>query len=293
MGDPRWTLGVGRWALGFIAASLVLSGCGSEEKSSRGLEVLPDMFHTPAHKSQTAIARDEVASNGAVTRHEASAMLAPMPGTVPRGFVPYALAASDWTAAKRLVNPLAADRAVLRLGQTRFNQTCATCHGRDGDAAHGNLAKYFSGVPSINTANVAGMSDGEVYHIVSVGRNRMPHFRSHLPPTERWAVVTYTKTLARATLAAADAKALTDSTWAAAASNPADPTAMEAVAKAKAVVAQRQQDLDAILSLGDGAHQAAEVFAPLPEPVPEGGKPRWPSEESNEASKPHAGEGHP
>jgi mono/diheme cytochrome c family protein len=254
-------------AVACLAALVALAGCG-EEKHERGLEAIPDMFHTPAHKAQTAL----VSEDG---KTEYSSMLPPVEGTVPRGFVPYSVAPTDWASAKLLRNPLSPSKAVLRQGQTWFNHTCAMCHGRDGNAAHGNVAKQFSGIPSVASANVLGMTDGELYHIMSVGRNRMPHLRAQLPPADRWAVASYVKVLARATVAAAEASDVIGDAEGAIRQHPEDQAAQAKMNEGKTILAQREADLKAILALGEGAEEAAAAFAPLPEPIPEYVPPSW------------------
>ncbi len=248
-------------ALFTMVAVVVMTSC-SDEKPDRGIEALPDMYHSPAHKPQTAL----VTPDG---KSQYSSMLMPVDGTVPRGFVPYAVDVTDMTTARKLVNPLSPSREVLQIGQTWFNHTCATCHGRDGNSTHGNVSKQFSGIPSINTVNVLNMPDGEIYHIVTVGRNRMPNLRAQLPPAERWAVVEYVHVLARAAVAAADAASVISDAEAAVQAHPDDPAAQQAMKQGKTLLEQREADLKAILALGDQAAEAAAQFKPLPEPVPE------------------------
>lgn len=245
-------------AVGSVA---VLAAC-SDEKPDRGIEALPDMFHSPAHKPQTALTTPD-------GKTQYSSMLTPVEGTVPRGFVPYSIAPADVSIARRLVNPLTPSREVLRTGQTWFNHTCAACHGRDGNSAHGNVSKQFSGIPSLNTVNVLNMPDGEIYHIATVGRNRMPNFSAQLPPAERWAVVEYVHVLARASVAAADASTIISDAEAAMHDHPDDVAAQNMMKQGKTLLAQREADLKAILALGEHAEEAAAEFKPLPEPVPE------------------------
>lgn len=246
-----------------------LVGC-SDEKPERGIEALPDMFHSPAFEAQTAL----VSADGKV---QSPAMLMPPEGTVGRGSIPYAVEANDWASAKKLVNPQAPSKMMLKLGQTWFNHTCATCHGKDGNAIHGNVAKQFSGIPSINGANILNMTDGEIYHIISVGRNRMPNFRAQLPPMERWAVVNYTRLLARATIAKNDAVAVVGDAEGVIREKPEDAAAQAAMKQGKAILDQRTADLAAITQLGGESEiaAAASEFQPLPEPVPEYVAPSW------------------
>ncbi len=245
----------------------MLAGC-SDEKPERGIEALPDMYHSPAFEAQTAL----VSQDGKV---QYPAMLTPPEGTIPRGLVPYAVEPNDWATAKKLNNPQVASKNVLKVGQTWFNHTCATCHGKDGNAVHGNVAKHFSGIPSINGTNVLTMTEGEIYHIISVGRNRMVNLRAQLPPAERWAVVSYVRLLARATMAKNEAATVIGDAEATSHDKPEDGAAQAAVRQGRILLNQRTADLAAILKLGDEAETAAAEFQPLPEPEPDYVSPSW------------------
>jgi mono/diheme cytochrome c family protein len=255
------------------AIAVALVGCGESEKSKRGLDFMPEMYHHPGYESQTVRA----VTDGKVVRH-VPMMLPAIEGTVSRDGAAYDVAANDAAGAKALVNPLAPTAAVLKRGQHLYNVTCAVCHGRDGDATNGYVAPTkerpdrFGGVPSINTANVALMSDGEIYHLITRGRVRMADLSAQLLPHDRWAVVLYTSALARATQAIGDAETrlakLEKEAQQAATSNSAyDKAELEA---ARALVAQRKRDLVLIQQGGDG-----EAFIPPKPPVPEYVKPTW------------------
>jgi mono/diheme cytochrome c family protein len=262
------------WPLAVALGALALGGCGESEKSSRGFDFMPEMYNHPGYKSQTV----REASDGKSVHH-VPMMLAPVEGTVARGGAGYSLAATDIAGAKALVNPQPATVAVLRRGQLLFNRTCAMCHGRDGDAANGYVAPTkqrpdrFGGIPSINTQNVALMSDGEIYHIVSLGRNRMPDLAAQLLPSDRWAVVLYASALARATQAMSDAEKRLAELRKATAAGGAKANDAEAKAELEAcaaTVAQKQRDLQLIQQGGEG-----DEFLPPKPLVPEYVKPSW------------------
>jgi len=182
-----------------LVTVLALVGCGSEEKSKRGVELMPDMLHTPAFKSQTSVSRtDGVDDQGRPVIAEHGMMMLPVAGTVARGVDVYPYAQTDVAAAHALQNPLLPDAHTLRLGQRRFNQTCAACHGRDGDPSKAPMSGRFAGVPGLNTPIVAAMSDGDINHLIAAGRGRMTDFKAQLPTDERWAVVHYVRLLGRA-----------------------------------------------------------------------------------------------
>ena len=259
-----------------VLAAFALAGCGESEKSSRGIDFMPEMYNHPGYKSQTV----REVTDGKTVRHVP--MMQPMiDGTVSRDGAAYDVAPLDAAGAKALVNPVAPTAAVLMRGQQLYNSTCAMCHGRDGDPANGYVvatAKHpnrFASIQAVNSANVALMSDGEIYHIISRGRNRMADLSAQLLPTDRWAVVLYTKALARATQAIGDAeaqlaKAEKDSQQAIKDNKPYDKSVLEA---ARALVAQRKGDLQLIQQGGEG-----DEFIPPKVPVPEYVKPSWKAE---------------
>ncbi len=259
------------------AAVALLASCGEgdSEKKSRGLHYMPEMYDTLALKSQVAAERSEGAS-----RHQSPAMLVPPAGTVSRGFAPYDLAPTDFAAAKLIANPLAPGAAVLKRGQRAYGIFCATCHGLDGNAANGLVAptkerpERFTGVPSLNGANIPALSDGEIYHFISVGRNRMVNLRAQLLPDDRWSVILYVRALSRATLALSDAEARLsklESEMAEGGAHASDPYAKAELETARAIAAQKKKDLELIKHAGDAAE-----FEPPAKAVPEYVTPTYP-----------------
>lgn len=252
---------------GAALAALLLAGC-SEEKDKRGLEALPDMHHTPAYKSQNVIERR--AADGV---HHAPVMAAPVAGTVPRGSSVYPFAMAEFEAAKDLLNPLAADAATLKAGQRAYRISCSVCHGLDGNAAHTSMAKSFSGIPSVNGTNIKVLSDGEIYHFITTGKNgRMPAMRAQVLPEQRWAIAHYLRALSRATLAAQEAAAVV--TAAEGELRPVDST-MPLRTKLlgfRSILEQREADLKALTTAGEG-----DEFIPPPQPVPEYVPVEWPN----------------
>ena len=263
-----------------VLSLLAIAGCGDGEKKSRGLDYMPEMYNTPAYKSQGVIVHER--RDGKLTTvRQVPAMLAPPAGTVSRDGATYTIDAADFAAAKALVNPLAPTSAVLKAGQRGFGIYCATCHGLDGNSINGFVVATkehpdrFSSVPSINTVNVARLSDGELYHIITLGRNRMPNYRAQLLPSDRWAVVHYARALARASVAVGDAEAELAKTEKTAkdAGKPLAADAQAGLEALRAAVAQRKLDLELIKRGGDG-HEFTPPVPTLPEYV----KPTWQSE---------------
>jgi mono/diheme cytochrome c family protein len=259
------------------ATLLLLSGCETEKKD-RKIEIVPDMAHSPAVKSQAAttttrLVRDE---QGELVERTVvwPAMLTPPDGTVPRGPAPYTIAAGDLVAARAQVNPLLATPLVLKQGQRDYLITCAACHGRDGDAANGYVAAFFPGVPSLNGIGVLNMPEGEIFHIATRGRARMPGFAAQLPAERRWAVVHFVRAQARASATSADLAAQLAKLDEQIRAKPEDATLPPRRAQLAAAAAQAQADLAAIKTAGEGLE-----FLPPPAPRREDVGPAWPAPE--------------
>jgi mono/diheme cytochrome c family protein len=257
-----------------VGVAFALSACGSEKKE-RGLDLLPDMFNTPAYESQAAgtIEVDARDAQGKPIRRAVHfpAMLTPPVGTVARGQSAYPFAATDWAGAKTNRNPLAMTPQALKQGQHDFLTFCAPCHGRDGNAANGYVAKTFSGIPSLNGMPVLQLSEGEIYHVLTMGKGRMWNQRAQLPPERRWAVVHFLKVQARAAVAAEDVAKLLPYLDSEIEKHPDD-----AALKARRVEILRlaelaKTDLAGLAGAGDGH----EFIPPLPA-VPEYVGPTWP-----------------
>ena len=102
-----------------------------------------------------------------------------------------------------LKNPLPMTAENLALGQTKYNQYCALCHGMDG---LGPMSKSRSSatergmIPGNNLTDervfkLASERPGEIFHVISAGAAIMGSYAGQLEPLERWAVVHYIHTL--------------------------------------------------------------------------------------------------
>ncbi|MBA2480881.1 MAG: cytochrome c [Planctomycetes bacterium] len=267
-----------------IAICAVLSSCGTGEKTERGIELMPDMYHTPAYKSMQAmeVSKEQSADQKS---HQVGAMIPPVPGTVARGGAAYEIGVDDWVSARKLLNPLSPTRDVLSEGQYAFNIYCAVCHGRDGNAEHAYIAKNFPGLKSINGPNVAAYNDGELFHIMTMGKGLMPSYRAQMLPETRWAVVHYLRVLTRATIAVSDLEKTVQDAELALRESPGDATAQATLERGRSLLDQRTRDLASLQKVGE---EAGREFKPLADPVPEYVVPVWPESDDMPASGEHA-----
>jgi hypothetical protein len=129
-------------------------------------------------------------------------MRTPVEGTVAKGFMPYPFMGVD-TPKVYLSNPLLPTKEVLKLGQRKFLTFCSPCHG---NLAEGNsrLQGQFPNGPTFHSNAVINMPDGQIYHIITNGRNVMPSYASQITRKERWAIINYIRVLQRAENASAE-----------------------------------------------------------------------------------------
>jgi len=91
--------------------------------------------------------------------------------------------------------PVPATADSLQRGQILFDTHCALCHGQDG-AGDGPLSGFFSPKPAnLTDDRVQGLSDQEIFLVITQGRGLMPSLAENLDPLERWDVVNHVRSL--------------------------------------------------------------------------------------------------
>jgi mono/diheme cytochrome c family protein len=129
-----------------------------------------------------------------------------------------AAAPTDYTLqeAKGLKNPLEANQTNLTAGANLFALNCVQCHGQKGlgadtpnpgkgdafmiiefKAANSQLPpdQQITLPKNLTGADVAGLSDGEIYYYLTNGINHMPPFGDLLTPEQRWQLVLHIRQL--------------------------------------------------------------------------------------------------
>lgn len=98
--------------------------------------------------------------------------------------------------AAALKNPEKVTEFALLAGKELFGIYCTPCHGESGKG-DGPVAKKFVPTPADISATGHGAhhSDGDLFAVVTHGKNGMPPFRADLTAKERWLVVAYLRTL--------------------------------------------------------------------------------------------------
>jgi mono/diheme cytochrome c family protein len=87
-------------------------------------------------------------------------------------------------------NPVASSDTVLSKAKGNYEENCLQCHGESGKG-NGPMASMLKEKPAdlTDAVNFSEMTDGEIYWIITKGRQPMPAFESKLTEEERWGLV--------------------------------------------------------------------------------------------------------
>jgi mono/diheme cytochrome c family protein len=93
-------------------------------------------------------------------------------------------------------NPLPVTGELLARGQDRFNIYCSPCHDKLGDG--NGITKKIGDMPAVanlHDARIVSMTDGEIFHTITFGKNTMGAYGPLVPTQDRWAIVAYVRAL--------------------------------------------------------------------------------------------------
>ncbi len=168
---------------GFVL--LVSSSC-DRTRTSTGWDYMPDMYYSEAYESYTP---NENFENGMTMR-------TPVAGTVPRGMVPFPYVKSDedrLLAGKELSNPVAVSEENVARGGELYGIFCIDCHGEKGDGQGFLYTSKRYPYPPANLVNdkVKALSDGELFHTITVGYGVMGAHGAMISQENRWKIINY------------------------------------------------------------------------------------------------------
>ncbi|MFC2171589.1 c-type cytochrome [Acidobacteriota bacterium] len=127
----------------------------------------------------------------------------PVEGTLPLGYEPYPLEGNDEAtialAGDLLSNPVLKTLENLKRGRQVYEIYCIVCHGATGLGDGGAVGpEKFPAPPSLHTDAVKQYKDGQIFHIITRGKGKMPPYDTRIRPDDRWAAVNYVHVLHRA-----------------------------------------------------------------------------------------------
>ncbi|HYG34270.1 MAG TPA: cytochrome c [Clostridia bacterium] len=94
------------------------------------------------------------------------------------------------------LNPLPINAALLKRGQQRFTINCSPCHGQLGDG-NGITKKVgaMAVVANLHDKRIVQMTDGELFYVITHGRNLMGAYGPTMTTEDRWATIAYLRAL--------------------------------------------------------------------------------------------------
>jgi hypothetical protein len=163
-----------------LISGLVLFSC-DRQRRMRGYDFIPDMVYSRSYETNSKNPNF----------HDSLTMRAPVTGAVPREFMPFRYTIdpeSRKKAGKELTNPYLPTEEVLARGKFIFTTFCIGCHG-PGGAGDGQL--FTSGLyplkpRAISAEPTAKLSDGEIFHTITLGFASMGAHGSQIKSEDRW-----------------------------------------------------------------------------------------------------------
>ena len=84
---------------------------------------------------------------------------------------------------------------LLQRGQERYNIFCSPCHGKTGEGNGIVVQRGMLQPTSFFDKRLVNESDGQIFDVMSNGKNNMPAYKSQIPVKDRWAIVAYFRAL--------------------------------------------------------------------------------------------------
>ena len=147
------------------------------------LEIFPDMDRQAKIRPQTIdnFFPDRMASR------------LPVPGTVSRGshFEDTPMNTGRVTGTTNFVetNPMPLSEQVMARGRERFQINCQPCHGPLADG-NGVTKKFgMAVVANLHDKRIVSLADGEIFSVITNGRNLMGAYGPNVPVEDRWAII--------------------------------------------------------------------------------------------------------
>jgi mono/diheme cytochrome c family protein len=187
--------------LGFLlvcALALGLAGFRGQISRKPPIEIFPDMDR------QAKIMRPQKPSSF-FSDGRSSRM--PVEGTIARGshyiINEFNTGIVPGTTNFVALNPMPINEKVMARGKQRYEINCLPCHGALGDG-NGITRKFgMAVVANLHDQRIVEMADGEIFNVITHGRNLMGAYGPNVVVEDRWAIVAYVRALQLAWLGSA------------------------------------------------------------------------------------------
>ena len=123
----------------------------------------------------------------------------PVPGTIPRGFLPLHYEATQQDAERageELQNPYSMqDTDALERGERVYRNFCLPCHGPIGRGDGPVILRGYPAPPPLISNRAIRMKDGQIFHIITYGQRNMSPHATQISPEDRWKAILHIRTL--------------------------------------------------------------------------------------------------
>ena len=200
-----------------MVAMVSFLGFRGSKSTKPPFELFPDMDRQPKVRAQAPLSffadnrgmRPPVAGTVPIGYEMPNAQ-APANVDVPAPPAPAAMvqevaftAGADYTSTGKMGGnwgngfPVEVTPEFMRRGAERFNINCAVCHGPTG-AGDGIVKQYgMATIVTLLDERIRNMSDGEIFHTITHGKNTMMSYGHNVTVNDRWAIIAYLRALQR------------------------------------------------------------------------------------------------
>jgi mono/diheme cytochrome c family protein len=98
-------------------------------------------------------------------------------------------------------NPFEITPQLMARGQQRFQIYCAPCHGPQADGNGATKKLGMATVANLHDPRIVRLPDGEIFYVITNGRNTMFPYGGQVPVEDRWAIIAYVRALQLSRLA--------------------------------------------------------------------------------------------
>ena len=91
--------------------------------------------------------------------------------------------------------PVPVTKELVDRGEQRYKVFCIVCHGPVGSGDGMIVRRGFSKPPTYHDDRLRNAPVGHFYNVITNGQGKMSSYAAQVPPADRWAIVSYIRTL--------------------------------------------------------------------------------------------------
>lgn len=91
--------------------------------------------------------------------------------------------------------PIPITKELINRGEERYKVFCIVCHGPVGSGDGMIVRRGFSKPPTYHDDRLRNAPVGHFYDVITNGQGKMNGYAAQIPPADRWAIVSYIRTL--------------------------------------------------------------------------------------------------